>query len=161
MKRCCTCKQEKEEKNFGKLTKAKDGLNPICKTCKNSKALAKYYSVLKPNHLTVGTENRICVLCYKESNKSQFIDRHCNECVQRKKDILARKIEYSERVSLAKCEKSLKKALDQEKRAKLRIEFAKKRMNRADDLLVVLQKTKLDRKLELQRRGIDPTQYYA
>ena len=37
MKRCCTCKQEKEYSEFGKHRQWSDGYRPQCKECRNVK----------------------------------------------------------------------------------------------------------------------------
>lgn len=42
MKKCCTCKKEKELPDFGKNKSMKDGLNPACKDC--NRAYHKKYS---------------------------------------------------------------------------------------------------------------------
>jgi len=38
MKKCCACKIEKQESNFFKLSRTKDGLTTTCKDCQNEKS---------------------------------------------------------------------------------------------------------------------------
>ncbi len=91
MKVCSKCKVEKEESEFGKLKRSKDGLYGSCRECNyDYYSLKKYgYIKLKEQEIIVESDFKICSKCHIKKNKPEFsknkkfidgLQRICKKC---------------------------------------------------------------------------------
>ncbi len=102
MKRCSKCKKWKDEIQFGKDSKSKDGLRDWCRQCeceysrkryrKNKGAVKKYYSYKDLHRVAEGVKQKRCSRCKKWKAESQYYKhlRHkdglavwCKECANK------------------------------------------------------------------------------
>ena len=82
MKRCSKCKEWKDESEFNKNRKNKDGLKCQCKKCDRNYARKHYWGNSKPlkrylryeeNHRTIdGVKQKRCTKCEKWKDESKF-----------------------------------------------------------------------------------------
>ena len=112
-KKCCKCYEFKTLELFSKNKRAKDGLDWLCKECKN-----KTYKPTPnptPNEVLDGVECKFCNKCKKFKQLKDFKKSNCKECVSKyhrernaKSDIKAIKKEY-DRKNYAKPETKRRK----------------------------------------------------
>ncbi len=94
-KRCCTCKETKNIKNFYKNKSMKDGYGPQCKQCKKDEYLKRTegkfnYRVFDQSELLKNNLKR-CSKCesikstndflYDAKNKNHFLSSWCKDCL--------------------------------------------------------------------------------
>jgi hypothetical protein len=80
MKKCTSCKIEKELTEFNKNKSRKDGLNNICRVCSNARS-KKYYNENKEHHkkVTLKRKNKLI----KENQQkliNYYLDNPCVDC---------------------------------------------------------------------------------
>ncbi len=99
MKRCTKCKKWKDESEFGKQPKSKDGLRYWCKNCvresarryykKDGGRVKRYYRYEERHRVVGGVKEKRCRRCKKWKAESEFYKRHrhkdglavwCKEC---------------------------------------------------------------------------------
>ena len=88
MKRCSKCKKWKDEIQFGKDSKNKDGLRYWCKDCvraymregykKEGKGLKKYYRYEECHRVVDGVKQKRCRRCKRWKAESDFYKTHIN-----------------------------------------------------------------------------------
>ncbi len=100
MKRCTKCKKLKDESEFSKDRRLKDGLRCWCKKCeceyihqyyrRNSKSVKKYYRYEECHRVVGGVKEKRCRRCGKWKAESEFYKEHrhkdgletrCKKCV--------------------------------------------------------------------------------
>ncbi len=88
-KRCSRCKKWKDEIQFGKDSKSKDGLRYWCKDCvradmrerykKQGKGLKTYYRYEECHRVVDGMKQKRCSRCNKWKTESNFYKRRSNK----------------------------------------------------------------------------------
>ncbi len=86
MKRCSKCKKWKDESEFGKQPKNKDGLKYWCKNCmrettrrhyrKDRGRVKRYYRYEERHRVVDGVKEKRCRRCKKWKAESEFYKRH-------------------------------------------------------------------------------------
>ena len=82
MKRCSRCKKWKEESEFSKDRRRKDGLSSCCKKCgceyvrkhyrRDKRRVAKYYRYEQCHRIVKGVKQKRCRRCAKWKDESEF-----------------------------------------------------------------------------------------
>jgi len=99
MKQCAGCRKRKDESEFSKIRKSKDGLSYWCKKCERENArkcykregepLKKYYGYEQCHRVVDGVKQKRCRKCEKWKAESEFYKYHrhkdglanrCKEC---------------------------------------------------------------------------------
>lgn len=99
MKQCSKCKKWKDESEFGKQSRHKDGLSYWCKDCKREyarryykkegKPAKKYYKFEQRHRIVDGVSQKLCCRCKKWKPENEFYKRSrhkdgfavwCKEC---------------------------------------------------------------------------------
>ena len=70
MKTCCNCKQEKENEEFVKDNRRKDGYSTLCKECKRTRDKIRYHKIKDDPEFKIKERERLKK--YKELNKDKI-----------------------------------------------------------------------------------------
>jgi 5-methylcytosine-specific restriction endonuclease McrA len=80
MKRCSTCQELKNEKEFNKNKSKADGLQTICRAC-NKASSAAYYQNNKDEHKNVVYENKLANIKVLQEFVIEYLKEHvCVDC---------------------------------------------------------------------------------
>jgi len=102
MKQCNKCKRWKDESEYGRDVRRRDGLTGTCRKCENKryrefyrrsrKYVKKYYSYEQSHRVVEGVKEKRCRKCKSWKPESEFyshrrnkdgLDVWCRECVRK------------------------------------------------------------------------------
>ncbi len=105
MKRCSKCKKWKDESEFGKDSRLRDGMSSWCRECnrkkslkryrKDGKTVKRYYTYEEVHRVVDGVKEKRCRRCQKWKAESDFYKRRwhkdglavwCKECANKATD---------------------------------------------------------------------------